>query len=323
MALLSLVVALLLEQFRPMNPSGGVFAAYGRYADAVARNFNAGKRQHGVLGWLMAVLPWVVLANLGFYLLHEVNVLLAWAWTVGVLYLTMGFRQFSHAFSAVLEALRAGRFDEARALLSPWRQDAADEFTQSEIAKVSIEQGLMGAHGHVFGVIAWFVFLPAVFGSLVPGPLGTLLSGPAGAVLYRLSTVLGERWGAGGGDALAAFGSFARDAFRVLDWLPTRLTALSFAIVGDFEDAVYCWRSQAAGWLDPQAGIILASGAGAIGVRLGETLHAHGTVSFRPALGLGEEASLEHMQSAVGLIWRSLVLWLLLIGLMTIASWVG
>lgn len=322
MVLVSLVVALLLEQFRPVDPGRGIFAAYGRYADAVGRNFNAGTRQHGMIGWLIAVVPWVVLANVGFYVLHEVNVLLAWAWTVGVLYLTMGFRQFSHAFSAVLEALRAGRFDDARALLSPWRQDAADEFTQSEIAKVSIEQGLIGAHGHVFGLIAWFVFLPAVLGNL-PGPLGILMSGPGGAVFYRLATILGDRWGARGGDAFAAFGSFARDAFRVIDWVPTRLTALSFAIVGDFEDAVYCWRSQAAGWLDPQAGIILASGAGAIGVRLGETLHAHGTVSFRPELGLGDEAGLEHMQSAVGLIWRSLVLWLLLIALITVSNWVG
>ncbi len=323
MALLSLIVALLLEQFRPIDPGGGVFAMFARYTDAIGRNFNAGKRKHGVIGWLLAVVPIVLLANLAFYALHELNLLLAWAWTIGVLYLTMGFRQFSHAFSAVLEALRAGRFDDARALLSPWRNEPADELTQSEIAKVSIEQGLVGAHGHVFGVIAWFVFLPAVFGSLLPGTLGTLLSGPGGALLYRLSTVLSERWGRQGGDAFAAFGSFAIDAFRLLDWVPTRLTALSFAIVGDFEDAVYCWRSQAAGWLDPQAGIILASGAGAIGVRLGDTLHANGTVTFRPELGLGDEADLEHMQSAVGLIWRALVLWLLLIGLMTVANWVG
>jgi cobalamin biosynthesis protein CobD/CbiB len=269
------------------------------------------------------VAPWVVAANLGFWLLHGVSPVLAWAWNVVVLYFTMGFRQFSHGFTVVLEALRAGQLDQARSALGRWRSEPADEYTQAEVAKVAIEQGLLGAHRHVFGVIAWFVFVPALFGELLPGTPGILLSGPGGAVLYRLAALVNERWGTRNDAEFRQFGSFAREAFRALDWVPSRLTAISFAIVGDFEDAVYCWRSQAAAWSDALQGIVLASGAGAIGVRLGETLHAHGSVVFRPEIGLGDEADLEHMQSAVGLIWRALVMWVLLIALVTIASWVG
>ncbi len=323
MALFSLILALLLEQARPVNPDGVAFQSFGRWADSVAANFNAGERRHGALGWLCAVLPWVIAANLGFWLLHSVSPVFAWAWSVVVLYFTMGFRQFSHGFTVVLEALRAGELDRARAALGQWRDEAAGEYTQAEVAKVAIEQGLLGAHRHVFGVIAWFVFLPALFGTLLPGALGILLSGPAGAVLYRAAVLLNERWGARDDAEFRQFGSFAHEAWRALDWVPSRLTAISFAIVGDFEDAVYCWRSQAAGWTDALEGIVLASGAGAIGVRLGETLHAHGSVIFRPEIGLGDEADIEHMQSAVGLIWRALVMWVLVIGLITIASWIG
>jgi len=105
--------------------------------------------------------------------------------------------------------------------------------------------------------------------------------------------------------------------------LPLRLTALSFAIVGDFEDAVYCWRTQAEGWAQHGMGIVLASGAGALGVRLGEPLPVGGEVEFRAELGLGDDADADYLQSAVSLIWRAAVLWLALISLFTIATWVA
>lgn len=323
MSLLALIFALLLEQLRPVNPKGPLFSAFDRYADVVARNFNAGRRVHGVLGWMAAVLPWVVLADVGFYLLKEAGFVFGLVWSVLVLYLVMGLRQFSHHFTTVQQALRDGQIDAARAALADWTGRNADELTPPDITRVAIETGLTAAHRHVFGVVAWYVFLPAVLGSLLPGPLGALLSGPGGAVLYRLTSGLDDRWGTRTEAEFAAFGGFVKDLFRILDWVPVRLTGLSFAIVGDFEDAVYCWRSQAAAWPDPQQGIVLSSGAGAMGIRLGEALHESGQLVFRPELGLGDEPDLEHLNSAVGLIWRALVLWVLLIALMTVASWVN
>ncbi|MFO1318211.1 MAG: CobD/CbiB family protein [Burkholderiales bacterium] len=323
MSLLALIFALLLEQVRPVDPKGPLFSAFFRYADVVARNFNAGRRVHGVLGWMAAVLPWVILADVGFYLLNAAGFLFGLLWSVAVLYLAMGLRQFSHHFTAIQQALRDGQLDVARAELAKWTGRDTAELTAQEMTRIVIESGLSSAHRHVFGVVAWYVFLPAVLGSLLPGPLGALLSGPGGAVLYRLTSALNDRWGARAEDEFRAFGGFAKDLYRILDWVPVRLTGLSFAIVGDFEDAVYCWRSQAAAWFDPQQGIVLSSGAGALGVRLGDALHESGQLVFRPELGLGDEPDLEHLNSAVGLIWRALVLWVLLIALMTVASWVN
>ncbi len=115
------------------------------------------------------------------------------------------------------------------------------------------------------------------------------------------------------------FGEFARRAFHALDWLPARFTAASFAIVGDFEDAVYCWRTQAARWPDPLLGLVLAAGAGALGVRLGSPIARGAVVEDRPELGLGEEADTPFLDSAIGLIWRALVLWLALLLVVGIA----
>ena len=323
MALISLILALLLEQLRPVHLKASVRAVAARYVDAVARNFNAGRRRQGVLGWTLAVLPWVLAADIGYLLLHEVHPVLALAWNVGVLYLTLGFRALAHGVTVLLEPLRAGDLDRARALLAQRHGESAGEYTQTEITKVAIERGLTAAHRDVFAIIAWFVLVPAVLGSLVGGALGVLLCGPGGAVLYRMAALVEERWSARPQEEFGEFAGFAAEVFRRLDWVPARLTAISFAIVGDFEDAVYCWRSQAAAWGDRALGVVLSSGAGAIGVRLGETLHAGGAVRFRPELGLGEEADVEHLQSALGLVWRTLVLWVLVIGLTTLAHWLG
>jgi len=107
-----------------------------------------------------------------------------------------------------------------------------------------------------------------------------------------------------------------------LDWAPVRLTAVTFAIVGDFEDAIYCWRTQAKAWPSLHDGILLASGAGALGALIGGAVTGPtGEPEFRPELGLGEAADADMMPSAVGLVWRALLVWLVVLLLLTLAYW--
>jgi len=302
---LSLLAALVLEQLWPLRRENPVYSAYAQYLQALERQLNAGQYMNGIVAWVLAVLP-IVFGAVGiYYLLAAVSPLLAWAWNIAVLYVTMGFRQFSHHFREIAHALRAGDVEAAREHLARWRGASAAELNASEIARVSIELALIGAHRHVFGPIAGFIVL-----------------GPAGALLYRLSEMAAEAWSARGAES-EEFARFARRFFFWFDWLPARLTAASFAIVGNFEDAVYCWRTQAASWAHGAYGTLLASGGGALGVRLGDPLHDAGGVQYRPELGLGDEADADYMQSTIGLIWRALVLWMFLIFVVTVAHSLG
>ena len=308
MSLLSLIFSLLLEQARPLPES--VWASSGvvaRYAEFIEQRFNAGEAHHGMIGWLVAVLPPVLVATFVYYVLFLVQPLLALAWNVLVLYLTMGFRQFSHYFSEIQRALQAGELEQARERIGCWRGRLSDRLSSSEIARVSVEEALLASHRHVFAVVLWFILLP----------------GPSGAVLYRLANHLAADWGSRSDAEFGAFGAFSRRAFELIDWLPVRCTAIAFSIVGDFEDAIYCWRTQAARWHNLASGILLSSGAGALGVRLGMPLNETGEVVERPEMGLGDDADADFMQSAIGLIWRTLVLFLLLLALLWVSSWVG
>ena len=308
LSLVSLILALLIEQARPLQYRQIVFAPLSRLADMLDGLFNAGERKHGILAWLFGVGGLVLFTGLVFVALFALNPLFGIAWNVLILYLTMGFRQFSHFYTDIQLALRMGDLPRARALLAEWRGRSADSLSSSDVARLSIEEALVGSHRHVFGVLLWFVLLP----------------GPCGAVLYRAAAVFAEHWGRRGDDPVYGdFGRFAQQAFDFIDWLPLRATAAAFAVVGDFEDAVYCWRTQAAKWPDDGVGIVLASGAGALGVRLGMPVVESGEVADRAELGTGDEADVDFMQSAVGLVWRAIVLWVVLLLLLGLASLVG
>ncbi|MBI2315788.1 MAG: CobD/CbiB family protein [Betaproteobacteria bacterium] len=304
MGLVSLIFALVLEQWRPLADRRQLFAPVEGYAGFFERQFNAGEIRHGRIAWLLAVLPAAAGSWLLYALLLRASPLLALAFNVAVLYLTMGFRQFSHYFTGIQLALQHDDLPRAQELLAQWRGHPCTDQPREEVVKLAIEEALVASHRRVFAVIFWFVLLP----------------GPSGAVLYRFADYLGRRWGESDAAEMSGFGRFAKQAFDAIEWLPARFTAASFAVVGDFEDAIFCWRAQAAKWPDQALGIVLAAGAGAIGVRLGNPLAREGVVLDRPELGLGEEADAGFLDSTVGLVWRALVLWLLMLLLLGIAS---
>ena len=304
MTLFAILLVLAIDQAKPL-PAVRVGEALRGYGALLEARFNAGEVHQGLAAWLVgAAAPAFVvlvmqgvLAYLGYDLLYLVL-------SVGVLYLTTGFRQFSHFFTDIHLALRMGELERARQLLGEWRGRASEPLSSGEVARLAIEQALMCSHRHVFAPLFWFVLL-----------------GPAGALLYRLALAFDRQWSERRDTEFGSFGAFAAQAFAALDWLPVRATALAFAVVGDFEDAIYCWRNQALRWPEPSAGILLASGAGALGVRLGMPLRTEGGMADRPELGVGDEADADFMQSTIGLVWRTLVLSLLLLALLWVASW--
>jgi adenosylcobinamide-phosphate synthase len=301
MSAFTLIFALLLEQFRPISRHNPAYLVFIRFANYIERLFNGGQFRQGVIAWLIAVLPVVMICTGIFWLLRHTHPLLGWLWCLGILYLTMGFRQFSHAFTEVSDALHEGDVVAARITLGQWIGQDASEMSSEEISRIAIEQGTVDSYRYVFGPIFWFVILAPWLG-------------PAGPMLYRTSTLLYQKWN--GRPEFFTFALFASKVQYVLDWLPARVTAVSLALMGDFEDAIYCWRTQAANWTDRMQGILLASVGGALGVCLGSVVTQNHTVNMRPVLGVGEEANPHFLRSAVGLIWRTVLLWIGMISLL-------
>lgn len=330
MSFFAILFALLIEQVRPLARNNPIHAGLRAWARWVSRNFDAGKPHHGWVAWCLAVLlpasgavaaHWALIALLGW----PVAVL----WSVAVLYVTLGFRQFSHHFTDIRDALDSGDEARARELLAQWQQVDASELPRSEIVRHVIEYSVLAAHRHVFGVLAWFSVL-AAFGF-----------GPAGAVLYRMSEFVARYWNhrnrTEAQPASPALQSAAARAWHMIDWLPARITALAFAVVGSFEEAIDCWRNYAQRFPNDNDGVVLAATSGAVNVRLGgealkstfspntsQPIRSSGAETMVDTESTpGREAEVAHLRSIVGLVWRSVVLWMVLLALLTLARLLG
>lgn len=325
----AVLLALLCEQLKPLRHGNRVHQSVIAWVRWTGRNFDAGDEHHAAIVWAITVLvPGVVIALI-YLALRHFSVLLALGLDVLVLYLTLGFRQFSHYFTDIRDALERGDDATARQLLAEWRHLDASELPRTELIRHVIEHSLLAAHRHVFGVFFWFIVC------------STLGLGPAGAVVYRMAEFAGRYWAFKSrtldAPTNARLLALSRQAFSWIDHLPARLTATGFAIVGNFEEAVNGWRRDASLWLHANEGIILASAAGAVGLQLGgaaapgitpdrsKTFDAGSEPGATGAAGstAGALPQLGHLQSVVGLVWRSVVLWMLLLALLTLANLVG
>ncbi len=329
MSFFAVLLALLAEQLKPLPRDNWVHELLMSWVHWTGRNFDAGEKHHVRVVWCVSVLLPALAAGAIYLLIQQYSQLLALGFDVLVLYLTLGFRQFSHYFTDIRDAMDRADELEARRLLAEWRHLDASELPRSELLRHVIEHALLAAHRHVFGVFFWFVLFSA---------LGL---GPVGAVLYRMAEFSARYWGfrhksmdTPANDGLMAL---SRRFFSWIDHVPARLTAAGFAVVGNFEEAVAGWRRDAAMWLHPNEGIILAAAAGALGIQLGgaaapgvtpdrsKTFTAGGEAGMADAQGStpGAVAQSGHLHSVVGLVWRSMVLWMLLLALLTLANIVG
>ena len=305
MAFFSILAALAIEHVRPLRQPLRHYQLYAQLTQWLEQKFNAGELNHGAIAWALAVLPLLLALWLGYSLLHGISPLFGWALNVAVLYFTLGFKYFSNDAESIARLLRAGDIEAARSQLAAWRNGDVASLSAEEVTRLTIEQVIAASHRQMFGVLFWFVLL---------SPLG-----PLGAVLYRCASILSRRWA----DSRGLFGVFAQRAFHAINWLPVRLTALTYAIAGNFEDATFCWRTQAPSWPEPEEGVVVAAGAGAMGVKLGQSLNVAGELVDRPELGTGQEAEIDQIDSAVSMIWRGLVIWLFVGLLLVVAGWVA
>lgn len=208
-----------------------------------------------------------------------------------LLYLAIGAKSLTQHGKAVLNAIRSEAWDKARQRVGYLVSRDTSELDPEGMAKATIESLLENGCDAIFGALFWF-----------------LLAGAPGAVAYRLINTLDAMWGYKTPIYLH-FGWAAARADDVMNFIPARLTAITYAILGHTTVALHCWRQQASTWKSPNAGPVMASGAGALGVLLGGSACYHGVHTLRPPLGEGRRPSGNDIQLAIALLHRGILLW--------------
>jgi adenosylcobinamide-phosphate synthase len=270
---------------------------FGRWAGYFERRLNTNtmrgplaQRLLGVLAVAVAVGPWVLLVVVasGLPALHY------WV-AVAALYFALGHQSLRQHAQRVHRALEAGNLDEARAQVSHMVSRDTAKMDTRGVAAAAVESVLENGNDAVFGALFWF-----------------LVAGAPGVLLFRLSNTLDAMWGYRTPRYLY-FGWAAARFDDVLNFVPARLTALTYALIGSTGTALRCWRRQARAWESPNAGPVMAAGAGALGLGLGGGAYYHGEWEERPPLGVGSAPDASSIRAALKLVRSGVVLWLVLI----------
>ena len=270
---------------------------FGTLANKIEARFNQANQHQllqffaGMLALALCIAPITVIT----YLISQIPF---WGalFSVVLLTLCLGHRSlFDHA-RPILQAMQQGDIELARTLTSRIVSRDKDHI---DVNKATIESVLENGNDAVFGTLFWFV-----------------IGGAAGAVAYRLVNTLDAMWGYRT-LRLFYFGKAAARLDDVLNYVPARLTALSYGVLGNTRKALSCWRQQAPLWDSPNAGPVMASGAGALDVQLGGAARYHGEWHQRPQLGTSNSAEANDIGRALRLVSNSVLLWLSVIGIIT------
>ena len=279
----------LLGEVRRCHPLVG----FGALADFLDRALNRGaarrlmRRARGVVAWMLAVLPWVALAVWG-----QRHDLAGWLLDVLLLYLALGGRSLAEHAQRVADDLAADDLPAARQHVGWIVSRDTRELDETGVAKACVETVLENGNDAVFGALFWF-----------------MLAGGPGAVMFRLANTLDAMWGYKT-ERLLHFGWAAARLDDALNYVPARLTALSYALFGQTRRALACWRAQAPRWESPNAGPVMSAGAASLGLALGGAAIYHGEVEARPTLGEGRPPRGEDIARALTLVRRGIALWL-------------
>ncbi|MFC3551603.1 adenosylcobinamide-phosphate synthase CbiB [Lysobacter cavernae] len=266
--------------------------AFGRMARAIEARGYADRRIAGVLAWSCAVLPVVAITWWAMYEARSASPWLAAALGAGVLYLAIGHRSLGEHARPVAQALQAGDLGAAREAVGRMVSRDTAVLDESQVAAAATESVLENGCDAVFGALFWFAVL-----------------GAPGVVLYRLANTLDAMWGY----RTPRYENFGWAAARIddaLNYIPARLTALTYALLGDTTRAWCCWRMQAPAWDSPNAGPVMAAGAGALRVQLGGAAPYHGVWELRPLLGAGAAPGADSITRALKLVRDGVLLWL-------------
>jgi len=291
--LLSSVLGVILDRFLGEPTRWHPLVGFGRFAGALEKRLN---RQHletdelkvrGFISLLMLLVPFMYVA----YILSSFGII-GTLIDIALIYLAIGSRSLQEHALRVYEALSDRNLDEARTHIGMLVSRDTSSLDEKQIAKAGVESVLENGCDAIFGALFWFV-----------------IAGAPGVVMYRLANTLDAMWGYKN-ERFLYFGWAAAKLDDILNYIPARLTALTYAFLGNYQNAIYCWRTQGSNWKSPNAGPVMSAGAGALSVQIGGSAIYHGNEEYRPMLGKGHEPEIEDIKRSITLVRRGVWLWL-------------
>ncbi|WP_028885508.1 adenosylcobinamide-phosphate synthase CbiB [Teredinibacter turnerae] len=264
------------------------FGNYAAWLERHLRRLPLSARWQGIIALLLATLPIVPFA-------FAAGIFSGWFYVVLgslVVYLAMAYRALREHALHVYRALEAEDLPLARLEIAKIVSRETAELSEGEVCTACIESVLENGSDAIFS--AWFWWL---------------LLGLPGVVLYRLVNTLDAMWGYKN-TRYRYFGWAAARADDVMNYLPARSVAWCYSLAGNAKQGLRCWREQGHRWKSPNAGPVMAAGAGSLTITLGGAARYHGVMQTRMTLGVGATPVAQDILRALHLVRLALWIWL-------------
>ena len=243
------------------------------------------RKAHGIGALLIVLFPLLLLSL-------WINTLALWseAFQLLALYWAVGSRSLIEHGRAVAEAINHKSLEDARQKVSLLVSRETTEMDEAAIARATIESILENGCDAIFAALFWFMLL-----------------GAPGVILYRLANTLDAMWGYKN-TRYHAFGWSAARLDDILNYIPARLSAITYLLLGDSHQAWQAWR-YCPTRKSPNATLVMAVGAGALHLQLGGAVTYFGQHQHNPLLGIGQPASCKDIGRALTLLRRGMMVW--------------
>jgi adenosylcobinamide-phosphate synthase len=302
--IIAIFLAFALDRWLPVRAGNAFWVWYSDWVESIEQRFNGGLRSQGIVAVILALAPVSTVVLLAYLVLGQISGVLAFVFSIAVLYLCIDLYRLSHVTLAVATALEQGDVKVASLKLREITGKDTVETTSAGVAHATVEAVLKQGNTLVMAPVFWFLVL-----------------GPFGAIWQRLVSVLDKAWGY----RTARFSEFGWAAARLDDlvtWIPARVTALSYAMMGSFEDALHCWRRHAGMWSDLGSGPLLVTGLGALHLTSCEDSSDEDPYGMQPLSPAALPTSAD-VRRALALVWRVMLMWLAVGVLMAGANLAG
>jgi adenosylcobinamide-phosphate synthase len=274
------------KRYHPLVGFGYMASKLECWLNPTQRQASPSQYYSGLLGLCLLIVPCVAVA---YYLshIHMMHPLV----DVALLYFALGHKSLHEHAQAVSNALH--HQDHEAAKLAASYMVSRDSSAIDPIP-ATVESVLENGNDGVFGALFWF-----------------FIAGGVGALAFRLINTMDAMWGYKN-PRYTYFGWAAARLDDVINYMPARLTAITYALLGHTKLALHCWKTQAPLWDSPNAGPVMSAGAGALKVQLGGAARYHGEWHLRPTLGAGEPPVASDIERSLALVRHGVYRWLII-----------
>ena len=286
MTLIVILIGMAIEHFIGVADEIRRLSWFNAYAGWLERQFSRQVYWDGPLGVIITLAVPLLALLLLQWIIYAVFPPAVMLFALAVLLYCLGPRYLNPQLEEYIDAVQVSDFTRAEHLA---RGFGVTEEEPPQTRQAVMEGILLAANQRLFGVLFWFIVL-----------------GPFGALLYRLNCVMWLRQY----EIHGAYSDAVRHLYNILNWPVARLLAFSYALTGNMVRAVEAWRETESKLFSVNEAVMLATGLASLD-------------HLSPEEEITEEEFLDALHSLRGLLNRALLLWLSVLGIMTLSGWLG